>query len=47
MATSDFYHQSNSKAIAELGSQLASIEAQLASVEEAWLQHQEELEQSA
>jgi ATP-binding cassette subfamily F protein 3 len=47
MAAPDFYHQSNSEAIAELSRQLASIEAQLAAVEEAWLQHQEELEQLA
>jgi ATP-binding cassette subfamily F protein 3 len=47
MAMPDFYHQSNSEAIAEFGSQLAGIEAQLAAVEEAWLQHQEELEQLA
>jgi ATP-binding cassette subfamily F protein 3 len=47
MAAPDFYHQSNSEAIAELSRQLAGIEAQLAAVEEAWLQHQEELEQLA
>ena len=47
MAAPDFYHQSNSEAIAELSCQLAGIEAQLAAVEEAWLQHQEELEQLA
>jgi ATP-binding cassette subfamily F protein 3 len=47
MAAPDFYNQSNSEAIAELSRQLAGIEAQLAAVEEAWLQHQEELEQLA
>jgi ATP-binding cassette subfamily F protein 3 len=47
MAMPDFYHQSNSEAIAEFGSQLAGIEAQLAAVEETWLRHQEELEQLA
>ena len=47
MAMPDFYHQSNSEAIAEFGSQLAGIEAQLAVVEETWLRHQEELEQLA
>ena len=44
MAAPDFYHQSNSEAIAELSRQLAGIEVRLAAFEEAWLRHQEELE---
>ena len=45
MTKPEFYKQSSKKNIAELSSQLADIDAKLAAVEDAWLQHQEELEQ--
>jgi len=45
MAAPGFYHQSNADNIAAQSAALASIDAQLIEVEEAWLHHQEELEQ--
>ena len=45
MSTPEFYDPSNAHNIAALGAELARIDAQLSAVEEAWLLHQEELEQ--
>ena len=45
MSASGFYDPSNAHNIAALGAELARIDAQLSAVEEAWLIHQEELEQ--
>ena len=45
MATEGFYDQSNADNIAVQSAALASIDAQLSEFEEAWLRHQEELEQ--
>ena len=45
MSAPGFYDPSNAHNIAALGAKLASIDAQLSAVEEAWLLHQEELEQ--
>ena len=45
MASPGFYDPSNAHNIAALGAELARIDAQLSAVEEAWLLHQEELEQ--
>ena len=45
MSTPEFYDSSNAHNIAALGAELARIDAQLSAVEEAWLLHQEELEQ--
>ena len=45
MATPGFYDQSNADNIAAESAALASIDLQLNEVEEAWLYHQEELEQ--
>ena len=46
MATPGFYDQSNANNIVAQSAALASIDAQLNEVEEAWLHHQEELEQT-
>ena len=45
MSAPGFYDPSNAHNIAALGAELARIDAQLSAVEEAWLLHQEELEQ--
>ena len=45
MATPGFYDQSNVDKIVAQSAVLASIDTQLNEVEEAWLHHQEELEQ--
>ena len=45
MAAPGFYDQSNSDNIAAESAALANIAVQLNEVEEAWLHHQEELEQ--
>ena len=45
MASPEFYDPSNARNIAALINELASINAKLSAVEEAWLLYQEELEQ--
>ena len=45
MSAPGFYDPSNAHNIATLGAELARIDAQLSAVEEAWLLHQEDLEQ--
>ena len=45
MSAPGFYDPTNAHNIAALGAELAHIDAQLTAVEEAWLLHQEELEQ--
>ena len=45
MSAPGFYDPSNAHNIAALGAELGRIDAQLVAVEEAWLLHQEELEQ--
>ena len=45
MAAPGFYDQSNADYIVMQSAALASIDVQLNEVEEAWLYHQEELEQ--
>ena len=45
MAEPGFYDQANADNIGAQSAALASIELQLNEVEEAWLHHQEELEQ--